>query len=227
MGVWERGEMAYTVLIVEDDAPTRTRLAEAVGAHPELRVVGQAGDFAGGLDLLRATVPDVLLVDLGLPDESGVRLIRAAREFGGETQAMVITVFADEKHVVEAIQAGAGGYLLKDGSAAYLARSILQLVAGGSPMSAPIARYLLRYFQAPEDAGDQRSPPAPRLTPREGEVLKLLAKGFTFDEIAGVLEISSHTVTTHVRHIYRKLQVSSRSEAVYEAASLGLIDLGD
>jgi DNA-binding NarL/FixJ family response regulator len=219
--------MAYTVLIVEDDAPTRTRLAEAVGAHPELEVVGEAGDFAGGLDLLRVTVPDVLLVDLGLPDESGVRLIHAARQLGSDTQAMVITVFADEQHVMQAIQAGARGYLLKDGSAAYMARSILQLVAGGSPMSAPIARYLLRYFQAPEHAPEQPAAEAPRLTPRESEVLKLLAKGFTFDEIGGVLEISSHTVTTHVRHIYRKLEVSSRSQAVYEAASLGLLDLGD
>ncbi len=219
--------MAYTVLIVEDDTPTRTRLAEAVSAHPELEVVGQAGDFSGGLELLRSRAPDVLLVDLGLPDESGVRLIRVARELGGDTQAMVITVFADEKHVMEAIQAGARGYLLKDGSAAYVARSILQLVAGGSPMSAPIARYLLRYFQAPADAPETPAADAPRLTPREGEVLKLLAKGFTFDEIGGVLEISSHTVTTHVRHIYRKLEVSSRSQAVYEAANLGLLDLGD
>jgi DNA-binding NarL/FixJ family response regulator len=225
--------MAHSVLIVEDDAPTRARLAAAVASHPELRVAGQAGDFAAGLAALRATRPEVLLVDLGLPDQSGVRLIRAARQICDATQSMVITVFADEKHVMEAIEAGARGYLLKDGSAAYVARSILQLLSGGSPISAPIARYLLRRFQAEGAEGEGKAaaatqaPPSPGLTPREHEVLRLLAKGFTYDEIADVLGISSHTVTTHVRHIYRKLEVGSRGQAVYEAASLGLIDLGD
>lgn len=227
--------MAQSVLIVEDDAPTRARIAAAVDAHPDLRVAGEAGDFAGGLAALRPTPPEVLLVDLGLPDRSGVRLIQATRELSPDTQVMVITVFADEKHVMQAIEAGARGYLLKDGSASYVARSILQLLRGGSPISAPIARYLLQRFQhqpvhdaSAEPAGEAAADgPRPGLTPREHEVLRLLAKGFTFDEIAGLLEISPHTVQSHVRHIYRKLEVGSRSQAVYEAASLGILDLGD
>jgi len=228
--------MAHSVLIVEDDAPTRARLVAAVEAHPELEVVGEAADFAAGLAALRETAPDVMLVDLGLPDRSGVLLISAARQVSERTQTMVITVFADERHVVEAIEAGASGYLLKDGSASYLARSILELVSGGSPISAPIARYLLRRLQpsgrrerpGPTPTGP-RSEPAPSvsLTPREHEVLRFLAKGFTNEEIGELLGISPHTVTTHVRHIYRKLEVGTRGQAVYEAASLGLLELGD
>ena len=223
--------MSHSVLIVEDDAPTRARLAAAVAAHPELEVVGEAGDFASGLEQLRGTLPDVLLVDIGLPDASGVRLISAARQISEVTQAMVITVFADEKHVIEAIEAGARGYLLKDGSADYVASSILQLVSGGSPISAPIARHLLRRFQPAREhadhAADPESSPGPNFTPREHEVLRLLAKGFSYEEIANLLGITSHTVKSHVRHIYGKLEVGSRGQAVYEAANLGLLDLGD
>ena len=226
--------MPHTVLIVEDDVPTRARLAAAIDAHPALQLVGEAGDFASGYAALCAHAPDVVLVDLGLPDESGVALIRAARRHSPTTQSMVITVFADERHVIEAIEAGARGYLLKDGSASYVARSILELVAGGSPISAPIARHVLRRLQSPAEPGGVESgvsaaaaarDAAPALTPREHEVLHLLAKGFTYEEIARLLAVSAHTVTTHVRHIYGKLEVGSRSQAVYEAANLGLLDL--
>lgn len=226
--------MGHSVLIVEDDAPTRARLVAAVTAHPDLEVVAEAADFATGLTALRETAPEVMLVDLGLPDRSGILLISAARQLSAHTQAMVITVFADERHVVEAIEAGASGYLLKDGSASYLARSILELVSGGSPISAPIARYLLRRLQSPSGSGVREPGGAKNeaassvgLTPREHEVLRLLAKGFTNDEIGALLRISPHTVTTHVRHIYRKLEVGTRGQAVYEAASLGLLELGD
>lgn len=217
--------MPNTVLIAEDDAPTLGRLARAVAAHPELQVVGEARTCREGSRLLRATAPDVLLVDLGLPDASGVELIREARSLAADTHAMVITVFADESHVIEAIEAGARGYLLKDGSDDYVCTSILQLVAGGSPISPAIARYLLdRFRSAPAARADGN---APSLTGREREVLSLLAKGFTFEEIGSILEISPHTVTTHVRHIYRKLEVGSRSQAVYEAIHRGLLRMDD
>jgi DNA-binding NarL/FixJ family response regulator len=138
---------------------------------------------------------------------------------------LVITVFGDEQHVVTAIEAGAMGYLLKDGTADYIGASILEMIGGGSPISPPIARYLLRHFRhdapAPMDAGaaDDR----PRLSDREAQVLSLIVKGFTYAEIAKLLEVSTHTVTTHVRSIYRKLEVHTRGEAVYEALQLGLV----
>lgn len=216
----------HTVIVVEDDPHARSRIVRAASAHPSLSVVGESGSVKDGLVLLRTEAPDVLLVDLGLPDGSGLELIRAARRLAADTQTMVITVFGDEPSVIAAIEAGARGYLLKDGSWEYIGESIMQLLASGSPISPPIARHLLKRFQRPKPAVAAAAD-APALTERENDVLLLTMKGFTFDEIAGRLGLSPHTVRTHVRHIYRKLEVSSRGEAVFEAASLGLIRLTD
>ena len=212
----------HSILLVEDDEVTRSRLAEAIRAHPELDLVGDAGSLAAARAEITRRPPDVLLVDLGLPDGSGVDLIRELKRNSPATEAMVITVFGDEQHVVAAIEAGATGYILKDGSSQYVANSILELVHGGAPISPAIARHLLRRFREP--APPARAPDAPELTGREREVLDLLVKGFTFAEIGDLLAISGHTVTTHVKHIYRKLEVRSRAEAVYEAMQLGLVE---
>lgn len=213
--------MAHTVLIVEDDPPTRKRLEAAVAMVPALAVSGSTGSVREARSALRGD-PEVMLVDLDLPDGNGVDLIREARRLAMRTRSMVITVFADEQHVMGAIKAGAQGYLLKDGPAEYIGRSIEELLAGGSPISPPIARHLLMSFQTP--------PPAARgeaslLTARELEILTLVGKGFSVPEVGELLGISGRTVTTHVQHIYQKLEVSSRSEAIYEAVNLGLIDL--
>jgi DNA-binding NarL/FixJ family response regulator len=211
------------VLIAEDDGPTRERLAAAVASDPALAVAGSAGTLAEARGALRREAPEVLLVDLGLPDGSGLDLIREARRLSADTQALVITVFGDERSVIGAIEAGARGYLLKDGSPADVCAAIHQLLAGGAPISPVIARHLLRRLgPEPPAAAEQDTP---RLSAREVEVLELVVKGFTFPEIAGVLGISAHTVTTHVRRIYRKLEVRSRGEAVYEAVQLGLVKL--
>lgn len=217
----------HTVLLVEDDTPTREHLARIVESQPRLSLVGAASTFAEGLRALDECTPDVLLTDLGLPDGDGTELIRRA---GHDTLCMVITVFGDERHVVSAIEAGAMGYLLKDGRADQIAESILDLIAGGSPISAAIARHLLRRWQSPgADAARDRSdaPAGPALTKREHEVLRLVVKGFQTAEIARLMGVSPHTVTTHVRGIYRKLSVSSRGEAVYEALQLGLVKLDE
>lgn len=211
----------HTVLLVEDDDATRARLALAVGSHPALALAGEAASLAAARALFGTAAPDVLLVDLGLPDGSGIDLIREVKRSGRPTEVMVITVFGDEQHVVAAIEAGATGYILKDGSSGYVAESILELVRGGAPISPAIARHLLRRFR---EASPAPAPDTPGLTAREREVLGLLVKGFTFAEIGGLLTISAHTVTTHVKHIYEKLEVRSRSEAVYEAMQLGLIE---
>jgi DNA-binding NarL/FixJ family response regulator len=214
--------MPHTVLIVEDDPPTRKRLEAAVAAMPTLRVTASTGSAREARAALRSA-PDVMLVDIGLPDGNGVELIRDAQRIAARTRAMVITVFADEGHVMDAIKAGAKGYLLKDGSADYIGRSIEELIAGGSPISPSIARYLLQSFQqTPQPAARTASSP---LTGRELEILTLVAKGFSVAEVGDMLGIAGRTVTTHVQHIYKKLEVSSRSEAVFEAVNLGLIDL--
>lgn len=213
----------HTVLIVEDDGHTRRHLMEAVDGAEALRVVGGVGSVREGRACLREEAPDVLLVDLGLPDGSGVELIEEARRLAADTQVLVITVFGDEKSVLSAIEAGARGYLLKDGEPGDVRGAVQQLLAGGSPISPAIARHLLLRFQhGPPDAA-----PRPHLSAREAEVLGLVVKGFTFPEIAEHLAISAHTVTTHVRRIYRKLEVRSRSEAVYEAMNLGMVKPGD
>jgi DNA-binding NarL/FixJ family response regulator len=218
----------HCVLLVEDDEHTRAHLARAVRANAALDLIGVAGNCAEARELLALRTPEVLLTDLGLPDGSGIELIRELRARDPDALAMVITVFGDEGSVLSAIEAGATGYLLKDGTSEQIGEAILQLVAGGSPISPSIARHLLRRFKP------ERQPPspplaadAPHLTARETEVLQLIAKGFSFGEIADLLAISPHTVTAHVRSIYRKLEVSSRGAAVFEAANLGLLKLGE
>ncbi len=173
--------------------------------------------------------PDVLLVDLGLPDGDGTELIREVSTSQNPCEIMVITVFGDEKHVLRAIEAGASGYLLKEEDSEQIGRSIRQLVQGGSPISASIARHLLTLFRkqgSSSSASDNasRNEETPGLTEREMEVLSLIAKGYNSNEISEALDVTYHTVTSHVRNIYRKLAVHSRSEAIFEAAQRGLIN---
>ena len=216
-----------TVLIVEDDDPTRMRLARAVASRPDLRVCAAVGTVADARAVLDREAPAVLLTDLDLPDGNGIELIRAARSAGRGTQSMVITVFGDEQHVVAAIEAGALGYLLKDASADSIGRAILEMLDGGSPMSPPVARYLLQRFARTAEPVAPPASGASELSAREREVLTFIVKGFSYAEIARLLELSTHTVATHVRRIYGKLAVHSRGEAVYEALATGLVRMED
>jgi len=209
-----------SVLIVEDDERFRAGFAAVIGAAPDLRLVGTAADLPQGLLLLRELKPDVVLVDLGLPSGSGIELIRYAHVHLPATDVMVVSVFGDEPHVMASLEAGATGYLLKDTHPADLAEQIRTLHAGGSPISPVIARQLLLRL-APEPAP---SPDADALlSPQERQVLTYSAKGFSFEEIARMLGVSRHTVMTYVKRSYRKLQVHSKTEAIYEARKLGLV----
>jgi len=208
-----------SVLIVEDDERFRVAFATSVAEASDMRLAGTAGDLAPGLRLLREQRPDVLLVDLGLPSGSGVELIRYANDHLPQTDVMVVSVFGDEPHVMASLEAGATGYLLKDAQAADLTEQIRTLRAGGSPISPVIARQLLLRL-TPQSAPvvDEAL-----LSPQERQVLTLSAKGFSFEEIARMLEVSRHTVMTYVKRSYRKLQVHSKTEAIYEARKLGLV----
>jgi len=218
-----------SVVVVEDDEPTRLRLVRAVDANPRLHTVAAVGTCAAARAILEREPPAVLLTDLDLPDGTGIDLIRQVRQQGSPTQAMVITIFGDEQHVVAAIEAGALGYLLKDASAEAVGRAILELLEGGSPMSAPVARYLLQRFAKPAEpvAPAATASAVPGLSAREREVLTYIVKGFSYAEIARLLTLSTHTVATHVRRIYGKLEVHSRGEAVYEALATGLVKMDD
>jgi DNA-binding NarL/FixJ family response regulator len=209
------------VLVVEDEPESRAYLSDAIRADRSLQLVDAVATLADGARVLAETVTDVLLVDLGLPDGNGTELIRFARELGADTQCMVVTVFGDESSVVKAIQAGARGYLLKDDRASDIGRAVHQLVDGGSPLSPSIARQLLQRFAEPAAPQPARGERLPKLSERETQILRYVVKGFTFPEIGELMGISAHTVTTYARRIYRKLEVRSRSEAVFEALSRG------
>lgn len=219
----------YSVLIVEDDQILRDRLGRIIDEHPQLTLSHAAGDVASAVAWLQDHRPDVLLVDLGLPDGHGTGIIRFAKEKDPSIESMVISVFADEHNVVSAIKAGATGYLLKDSDRDHIAESILDLFKGNSPISAAIARHVLKQFAdiaAPSQHDESIAPEeVPRLTKREDEVLQCIARGFKYNEVADMLDMSVHTVRSHIKHIYRKLEVGSRSEAVYEAVKLGIVTL--
>jgi DNA-binding NarL/FixJ family response regulator len=212
--------MTHSVLIVEDDLRLRASFAQALQSAVDLKLVGEADDLPEGLRLLEAMQPEVLLVDIGLPSGSGLELIRHAAKCAPHCNVMVITVFAEEQIVVDCIEAGATGYLLKGSSPQDIAMQIRLLVAGGSPISPTIARRLLGRFTANRSMHDA----TPSLSAQEQAVLSMSAKGYSYDEIAPLLKLSRHTVETYVKRIYRKLQVHSKTAAVYEARKLGLVD---
>ena len=220
------------ILVVDDDEAFRDSVRAAIQPHAGLVLEAQAGSLAEARDILTRQNFDVALVDLGLPDGNGIDLIRELARTRPETDVMVVTVFGDEAHVLASIEAGATGYLLKRSLHDTLAATVLELRAGGSPISPVIARQLLQRFKRGGAAGGAATAPAPPgappaddggLSEREREVLLYIAKGFTVGEIADMLHLSAHTVATHVKHIYRKLAVHSRTEAVFEAGRMGLL----
>jgi DNA-binding NarL/FixJ family response regulator len=213
----------YTVLLVEDHPETRARLANAVSEHERLLLLASVENCADANQVLDKNIPDVMLTDLGLPDGNGLDLIRRVAGMQGDTEIMVITVFGDEKHVLSAIEAGASGYLLKDSTSDYIGDSIVQMMNGESPVSPAIARHLLKRFRTMQTSAAVKEADTPKLTPRESEILQYVAKGFSFTEVAKLISVSPHTVTHHIKNIYKKLAVCSRAEAVYEAMQLGLV----
>ena len=219
--------MLHSVLVVEDDTETREYFADALRADgtdgdDEKYLVSTAGLLEQGREALHREPPDILLVDLGLPDGSGLDLIREAREFSTDILILVITVFGDETSVVGAIEAGAQGYLLKSEGPSDLRESVRQILAGGAPISPGIASHLLRRFQHTDHSGD---PNYPHFTPRERDVLELMVKGLPYLDAGKILGVTRNTVAGHVKSIYAKLEVGSRGEAVYEAVSQGLVQI--
>ena len=214
--------------VVEDDASSRDALVAMIGTQPDLALVLLANDCAEALARLPQAPLDVLLVDLGLPDGSGLDVIRAARVQWPDCSILVSTIFGDEDHVLRSIEAGAMGYLLKDVDAAELAEEIRNLHAGGSPISPMVARKILAraaasLAPASEPTSEPTSEPPTLLSAREHEVLRYVSKGFTTEETASAMGVSRTTVLTFVRRIYAKLQVNTRAEAIHAAYKQGLL----
>jgi DNA-binding NarL/FixJ family response regulator len=209
------------VAIVEDDPQMSARLADAIGSADGMLVTGVAGTVAAGAGLVEAGGYDVLLCDLGLPDGNGAELIRQEARKGRDTDILVITVFADQSKVLDTIRAGARGYLLKDERLEDCVEAIREIRRGGSPISPIIARQLLAQIRPAETPSER--PPVSPLSEREHEVLNLLARGFSYAECADILRVSVNTIGAHVKNIYRKLEVNSRAEALFEANSQGYL----
>ncbi|MFT5453156.1 MAG: DNA-binding NarL/FixJ family response regulator [Enterobacterales bacterium] len=214
--------MTFKVVIIEDNDVTRVMLTKRVDECETLSVIASFADFNSAMNALDEITPDVLLVDLDLPDGSGIDIIRRESQRHPKLAIMVISVFADEVHVLQAIQAGARGYLLKDSDSVEIGDSIQQLLEGGSPISPSIARHLIKRFQT-ESEVEKINKDAITLSDREYEVLELASKGFSYAETAALLDISVNTVGSYTKRIYGKLEVNSRSEAVYEATQMGIM----
>ena len=216
------------VALVEDDVNFQNALMEAIQAAPDMTLLGVAGTKALGLQMLDQVQADVLLVDLGLPDGSGIDVIRAAHARWPGCNIMVSTTFGDEMHVMQSLEAGASGYLLKDSTPERMVFEIRSLYGGGSPISPLIARQILMRFRQDDKSVAALAGPVPgkqrtALSAREQEVLEFITKGFTSEEIATLMSVSRHTVLTFVRRIYAKLEVNSKTEAIYEARKQGLL----
>ena len=211
---------SYDLIVVDDDPRIREHLAQAIAQEPKLRLCASAENLEQGMELLKRHLPRVALVDLGLPDGNGLDLITAASLLN-DVDTMVISVFGDEHHVISALKRGARGYILKDSLPATITGEILALIDGGSPISAKIARYLLKQFERPLASGN--SAENATLTMRETEILRLIASGYRRHEIAEKSFISIDTVGTHISHIYRKLMVNSNIEAIRKGTDLGII----
>lgn len=215
------------VALVEDDVNFQNALMDAIQFAPDMTLLSVTGTRAQGLQMLDRVQADVLLVDLGLPDGSGIDVIRAAHAKQPGCNIMVSTTFGDEMHVMQSLEAGASGYLLKDSTPKNMLDEIRCLHGGGSPISPLIARQILMRFRLNDQPAAVSKPASGKqratLSEREQEVLEHITKGFTSDEIAALMSVSRHTVLTYVRRIYAKLEVNSKTEAIYEARNQGLL----
>ena len=200
--------MAIAVSIVEDDAQTRKIFASWISGASGFRLAGDWGDAEKALGALPAKKPDVVLMDINLPGISGVEAVKQLKPLLPETQFVMLTVYEDADHIYNALAAGATGYLLKQTPRAELLGAVEDVHHGGSPMTSNIARKVVQSFKHTPAPNEQA------LSPREQEVLELLARGYLYKEIAESLQISVPTVNTYIRRVYEKLHVRSRSQAV-------------
>ena len=213
-----KNSVSITVAIVDDDVPAREILAGWIRSADGFRCVGEFDDAETALARLPQEKPSVVLFDINLPGMNGIECVRKLKPRLPDTQFVMITVYEDANHVFNALSAGASGYLLKQTRRHELIDALKDVHAGGSPMSSQIARKVVQNFYRTEsqDAGGETI----ELSPREREVLELLARGYLYKEIAEMLKISVQTVNTYIRRIYEKLHVRSRAQAVAKYAHL-------
>lgn len=207
--------MIISVSIVEDDAKVRESLARLIDSSPGYRCASQHPSGEKALAEIPRVKPNVILMDINLTGINGVECARQLKPLLPETQIIMLTVYQNTEHIFDALAAGATGYMLKQTKPDKLLAAVKDVFEGGSPMSSHIARKIVQSFQQPETPADER----PSLSPREAQVIELLAKGYLYKEVADTMGVSYATIHTHIRHIYEKLQVRSRTEAVVKHLS--------
>ncbi len=230
----------YSVVVVEDIHQSRLFLDACIQAHERLSLAASFETLAAAQAWFENKTADLLLIDLGLPDGSGLNLMRQVHRQWPTCDMLVVSMFGDEANVIASIEAGAVGYVHKDDEAADIAETLLAVKNGASPISPMIARHLLRRMRpealpaaavstssslaALASPGEGKMSAPVSLSRREQEVLEHIARGFSYMEIARLQGITVHTVQTYIKKLYGKLAVHSRSEAVYEANRLGLLN---
>jgi DNA-binding NarL/FixJ family response regulator len=206
----QNSTMRIRVSIVEDDRGTRESLTELLGHSPALRCVGAHPDGEEALLQIPGEAPDVVLMDINLPRMNGIECVAQLKRQLPKTQVLMLTTYEEGDLIFDSLRKGASGYLLKDMAPAELVQAIQEVHTGGAPMSPQIARKVVSHFQQIKKPQSDME----LLTKREEEILALLAKGFFYKEIADQLGVTIHTVKAHSHHVYEKLHVQSRTEAV-------------
>jgi len=212
------------IYLIEDDRTVLQFVQHALALRPDWRLVGHSETFAHARIMAPNSLADVYLVDLGLPDGRGEDMLRLLALTKPEAELLVFTVFGDESRLINALQSGATGYVLKGCNATELIEAIEQICEGGAPISPLLARMLLKQLRnnAPVQVPENGSAIA-ALSERETEVLKLVAQGYVNKEIASKLGIGTATVSTHIKNLYRKLAVHTRVQVVRAAQERGLL----
>jgi DNA-binding NarL/FixJ family response regulator len=218
----------WRVVLVEDHPDTLAYFQASIGQRAELALVASFDALAPALPWFEHHQADILLTDLALPDGSGLSLLRTVAASQPQCDMLVISMFGDEDHVITSIEAGAVGYVHKDAADTDIAQVLLDVKQGASPISPMVARGVLARLKWLQGGAVVAQEPEPsdskvQLTPRETELLEMLARGYAYAEIAQLGGISLHTVQGHVKSIYSKLAVNSRAQAVFEGSRLGLI----
>jgi len=224
------------VFVVEDQTKILKNQLKLLEGQAEIEIVGTALSGEAALEGVAAAAPDVVLLDLGLPRMSGIDVTRQLKASTPDVEILIFTIFDEEDKVLEAVRAGASGYLLKGAPADKIVEAIKEVHAGGTVIQPNLARRLLKHFRIGEGASAEPAAPdptpaaaaEPRLRPlseRETEILQLIAKGVSNSEAAKLLDVSKATIRTHLEHIYEKLEVTNRVEAVTEGIRKGLISV--
>ncbi|MBO6723875.1 MAG: response regulator transcription factor [Roseitalea sp.] len=220
-------DSTYNVLLLEDIRAVADRLAGILQTWPNGNLLPVCRTVAEAMHAIAENQVDILIADLQLPDGLGIDAIRALKDANSNAHAIVMSVLNDGPVVLEAIKAGATGYVVKDDNSIGVLSAIETVLEGKSPMSATIARLIVDSMHAPEEApsAEEAVESEISLTPREQDVLTMISRGFSYREVAELLSISAQTVPVHARNIYRKLEATSKTEAVFVAHQRGLISL--